>query len=82
MFARAVARTIDDPGSAGFAWTLTAAIALLARPAAAVAAAQAAGAARARPGVGLAAPARVWAAVTPLLLGSVCAQLLLNGSRW
>jgi O-antigen/teichoic acid export membrane protein len=79
-FAALVASLIADPGSAGFAWTLTAAIAfshapqllsLLRRKTRATT--------EPDPASGWMKPRQVWSAVAPLLLGSVCAQLLLNG---
>jgi O-antigen/teichoic acid export membrane protein len=79
-FAALVAGAIAEPGSAGFAWTLTAAIAFSHAP-------QLLSLLRRRtrattepdPASGWLRPRAVWAAVAPLLLGSVCAQLLLNG---
>jgi O-antigen/teichoic acid export membrane protein len=75
-----VAGLVATPGSAGFAWTLTAAIALSHAP-------QLISLLRRRtrastepdPEAGWLRPRQVWRAVAPLLLGSVCAQLLLNG---
>jgi O-antigen/teichoic acid export membrane protein len=79
-FAALVATLVATPGSAGFAWTLTAAIALSHAP-------QLISLLRRRtrastepdPAAGWLRPRQVWRAVAPLLLGSVCAQLLLNG---
>jgi O-antigen/teichoic acid export membrane protein len=79
-FAALVATLVATPGSAGFAWTLTAAIALSHAP-------QLVSLLRRRtrastepdPAAGWLRPRQVWKAVAPLLLGSVCAQLLLNG---
>jgi O-antigen/teichoic acid export membrane protein len=79
-FAALVAGLVATPGSAGFAWTLTAAIALSHAP-------QLVSLLRRRtrastepdPDAGWLRPRQVWRAVAPLLLGSVCAQLLLNG---
>jgi O-antigen/teichoic acid export membrane protein len=79
-FAALVAATVTAPGSPQFAWTLVAAIgcahapqllAWLTRP-------------RRSPGEADSTADRlgsraVWSAVAPLLLGSLCAQLLLNG---
>jgi O-antigen/teichoic acid export membrane protein len=79
-FASLVATLFVDPGSSGFAWTLTAAIAVSHAP-------QLLSLLRRRtrattepdPASGRLRPRQVWSAVAPLLLGSVCAQLLLNG---
>jgi O-antigen/teichoic acid export membrane protein len=79
-FAALVAGLVATPGSAGFAWTLTAAIAFSHAP-------QLVSLLRRRtrastepdPDAGWLRPRQVWRAVAPLLLGSVCAQLLLNG---
>ena len=79
-FAGAVALLIDDPGSSTFAWTLVAAVGLSHAP-------QALPARTRRVRLGMV-PAmgstpspsgEVRRAVAPLLLGSLCAQLLLNG---
>jgi O-antigen/teichoic acid export membrane protein len=80
VFAALVASLLAEPGSAGFAWTLTAAIAFSHAP-------QLLSLLRRRtrattepdPASGWLRPRQVWSAVAPLLLGSVCAQLLLNG---
>jgi O-antigen/teichoic acid export membrane protein len=80
LLAALVAGLVADPGSAGFAWTLTAAIALSHAP-------QLLSLLRRRtrastepdPTAGWQTPRAVWSAVAPLLLGSICAQLLLNG---
>lgn len=80
VLASLVAGLFADPGSAEFAWTLTAAIAASHAP-------QLVSLLRRRtraatepdsrvPRLG---PRVVWSAVAPLLLGSLCAQLLLNG---
>lgn len=75
-----VSLLVADPGSAGFAWTLTAAIALAHAPTLVALLRR-----RVRPGLvpplgpGVATPGLVASAVAPLLLGSLCAQLLLNG---
>lgn len=79
-FAGLVAGLIADPGSAEFAWTLTFAIALAHAP-------QLVSLLRRRtrattepdPAAGTLGPRAVWSAVAPLVLGSLCAQLLLNG---
>ena len=76
-FAALVAATVATPGSPAFAWTLVAAIvcahapqllALLTRTPR-----------RARPVSDRIDGKSVWSAVAPLLLGSLCAQLMLNG---
>ncbi len=80
MFAGAVALTIDDPGSSTFAWTLVMAVGLAHAPQLLLLATR-----RVRlgtvPAMGphTVTVAEVRRAVTPLLLGSLCAQLLLNG---
>ena len=80
MFAAVVALLVDDPGSSTFAWTLVAAVGLAHAPQLYLLATR-----RVRLGT---VPAmgthtvtvgEVRRAVTPLLLGSLCAQLLLNG---
>ncbi|HSU09279.1 MAG TPA: hypothetical protein VLK57_08765 [Pseudonocardia sp.] len=79
-FAGAVALTIDDPGSSTFAWTLVMAVGLAHAPQLLLLATR-----RVRlgtvPAMGphTVTVAEVRRAVTPLLLGSLCAQLLLNG---
>ena len=79
-FAGAVALTIDDPGSSTFAWTLVVAVGLAHAPQLLLLATR-----RVRlgtvPAMGThtVTVAEVRRAVTPLLLGSLCAQLLLNG---
>jgi len=79
-FAGAVALLIDDPGSSTFAWTLVAAVGLAHAPQLYLLATR-----RVRLGT---VPAmgehtvtvgKVRRAVAPLLLGSLCAQVLLNG---
>lgn len=80
LLAALVALAFADAGSAEFAWTLTAAIALSHAP-------QLLSLLRGRtrastppdPGVPRLGPRAVWSAVAPLLLGSLCAQALLNG---
>ena len=80
LFAALVATLAAEPGSAGFAWTLTAAIAFSHAP-------QLLSLLRRRtrattepdPASGWMRSRVVWAAVAPLLAGSICAQLLLNG---
>lgn len=76
-FAALVAVTVATPGSPAFAWTLVAAIvcahapqllALLIRTPR-----------RGRPVPDRIGGRSVWSAVAPLLLGSLCAQLMLNG---
>ncbi|MGQ0482475.1 MAG: hypothetical protein ACT4O0_15810 [Pseudonocardia sp.] len=75
-----VSLTVAEPDSAEFAWTLTAAIAIAHAPTLVALLRR-----RVRPGQvpplgpGVVTPARVAGAVAPLLLGSLCAQLLLNG---
>lgn len=79
-FAGLVAGLISEPGSVEFAWTLTLAIALAHAP-------QLVSLLRRRtragtapdPAAGTLGPRAVWSAVAPLVLGSLCAQLLLNG---
>jgi O-antigen/teichoic acid export membrane protein len=79
-FAALVASFIAAPGSPGFAWTLVAAIAVSHAP-------QLISLLRRRtrattepdPAAGWLGPRAVWSAVAPLLLGSLCAQMLLNG---
>lgn len=79
-FAALVAALIAEPGSAEFAWTLTVAIAAAHAP-------QLLSLLRRRtraatdpdPAAGWLGRRAVWSAVAPLLLGSLCAQLLLNG---
>jgi len=79
-FAMLVAVLVADPGSVGFAWTLVAAIGLAHAP-------QLLSLLRRRtrasiepdPAAGWLRPRAVGSAVAPLLLGSLCAQLLLNG---
>jgi O-antigen/teichoic acid export membrane protein len=79
-FAGAVALLIADPGSSTFAWTLVAAVGLAHAPQLYLLATR-----RVRPGTvpGMGthtvAVGEVRRAVAPLLLGSLCAQLLLNG---
>lgn len=80
VFAMLVAMLVADPGSPEFAWTLALAIGfshapqllslLLRRTRAST---------DANPAAGSLGPRAVWSAVAPLLLGSMCAQLLLNG---
>jgi O-antigen/teichoic acid export membrane protein len=80
LFAALVATLVAEPGSPQFAWTLVAAIALAHAP-------QLVSLLRRRtvaptepdPAAGRLGPRAVRAAVAPLLLGSLCAQLLLNG---
>jgi O-antigen/teichoic acid export membrane protein len=80
VLAAVVASLITDPGSPAFAWTLVLAIGLAHAP-------QLLSLLRRRtrattepdPAAGWLRPRDVWAAVAPLLLGSVCAQLVLNG---
>lgn len=81
MFAAVVALLVDDPGSSTFAWTLVAAVGLAHAPQLYLLATR-------RVRLGSTVPAmgthtvtvgEVRRAVTPLLLGSLCAQLLLNG---
>jgi O-antigen/teichoic acid export membrane protein len=80
LLAALVASLVAEPGSAGFAWTLTAAIALSHAPQLLSLLRRRTRAATAPdPAAGWHTPRTVWAAVAPLLLGSVCAQLLLNG---
>lgn len=75
-----VATVFAEPRSAEFAWTLTGAIALSHAP-------QLISLLRRRtravtepdPAAGWLRPRGVWSAVAPLLLGSICAQILLNG---
>ena len=79
-FAGAVALTIDDPGSSTFAWTLVVAVGLAHAPQLLLLATRRVrlGAVPAM-GTHTVTVAEVRRAVTPLLLGSLCAQVLLNG---
>lgn len=79
-FGAVVASLIAEPGSMAFAWTLVAAIAFAHAP-------QLLSLLRRRtkaptepdPASGWLGRKAVWSAVAPLLLGSLCAQVLLNG---
>jgi O-antigen/teichoic acid export membrane protein len=80
LLAALVAGLVAEPGSGGFAWTLTAAIALSHAPQlVSLLLRRTRAATEPDPAAGRHTPRGVWAAVVPLLLGSVCAQLLLNG---
>lgn len=76
-FAALVAATVGTPGSPAFAWTLVAAIVCAHAPQllALLTRAQR----RGRPVPDRIDGKSVWPAVAPLLLGSLCAQLMLNG---
>ena len=75
-----VASLVTDPGSPAFAWTLVIAIGLAHAPQLLLLLLR-----RTRattepdPAAGWLGPRAVWSAVAPLLLGSLCAQVLLNG---
>jgi len=79
LLAVLVAAVAGRPGSSAFAWTLVGAIALAHAPTLFALRAR-----RVRPGnvpplgTGVVTPGQVAAAVAPLVLGSLCAQLLLN----
>ena len=80
VLAALVASLVADPGSPGFAWTLVIAIGLAHAPQLLSLLMRRTRAATAPdPATGWLAPRAVWAAVAPLLLGSLCAQVLLNG---
>lgn len=79
-FAALVALLVGDPGSPEFACTLVAAIALSHAPQlVSLLRRRTRAATEADPAAGSLGPRAVWAAVAPLLLGSLCAQILLNG---
>jgi O-antigen/teichoic acid export membrane protein len=78
-FAGAVALTIDDPGSSTFAWTLVVAVGLAHAPLLLLATRRVRLGTVPAMGTHTVTVAEVRRAVTPLLLGSLCAQLLLNG---
>lgn len=80
VFAALVATLFTDPGSAEFAWTLTAAIALAHAPQLlSLLRRRTVAATQPDPAAGQVGARAVLASVAPLLLGSLCAQLLLNG---
>ena len=80
LFAAVVATLITDPGSPAFAWTLVLAIGLAHAPQLlSLLRRRTRAATEPDPAAGWERPRDVWTAVAPLLLGSVCAQLVLNG---
>jgi O-antigen/teichoic acid export membrane protein len=80
VFAAVVALLVADPGSPAFAWTLLAAIACAHAPQLYLLATRRTRIGRVpRLGPDTITPRDVRRAVAPLLLGSLCAQLLLNG---
>jgi O-antigen/teichoic acid export membrane protein len=80
VFAAVVALLVADPGSPAFAWTLLAAIACAHVPQLYLLATRRTRVGRVpRLGPDTITPRDVRRAVAPLLLGSLCAQLLLNG---
>lgn len=79
-FALVVAAVVADPGSPQFAWTLVAAIMLAHAPQlVSLLRRRTRAATEPDPTAGRLGARAVGAAVAPLLLGSLCAQLLLNG---
>jgi len=75
-----VATAVADPGSSAFAWTLVVAIALSHTPQLlSLLRRRTRAATEPDPAAGWWGPRQVWSAVAPLVLGSLCAQLLLNG---
>jgi len=79
IFAAIVAAIVADPGSPAFAWTLVAATALAYAPQlVSLLRRRSASATEPDPALGYLGPRAVITAVVPLLLGSLCAQMLLN----
>jgi O-antigen/teichoic acid export membrane protein len=75
-----VATLMTTPGSPEFAWTLVVAIGLAHAPQLlSLLRRRTRAATEPDPAAGRLAPRAVWTAVAPLLMGSLCAQLLLNG---
>ncbi|WP_219417313.1 lipopolysaccharide biosynthesis protein [Pseudonocardia nigra] len=80
VLAALVAAFVIDPGSPAFAWTLVGAIGLAHAPQLlSLLRRRTRAATEPDPAAGWLGPRAVWSAVAPLLLGSLCAQLLLNG---
>jgi O-antigen/teichoic acid export membrane protein len=75
-----VASLVTDAGSPAFAWTLVLAIGLSHAPQLlSLLRRRTRAATEPDPAAGWVRPRDVWAAVAPLLMGSICAQLVLNG---
>jgi O-antigen/teichoic acid export membrane protein len=75
-----VASVLTDAGSPAFAWTLVIAIGLAHAPQLlSLLLRRTTATTEPDPAAGWLGPRAVWAAVAPLLLGSLCAQVLLNG---
>jgi O-antigen/teichoic acid export membrane protein len=75
-----VASLVATPGSPAFAWTLVVAIGLAHAPQLlSLLRRRTRAATEPDPAAGWLTPRMIWAAVAPLLMGSLCAQLLLNG---
>lgn len=80
LFAGLVALLVARPGSPAFAWTLVAAMAVSHAPQLlSLLRRRTRAATEPDPSSGWLGPRAVWSSVAPLLLGSLCAQLLLNG---